>query len=141
MVTVVKHVPNLLYVSHCHQKLYEYYPNEIKYASRILLVITTVAKVSCKHGLWLVIRVNQNWFTGSIIDMPCKKEEHCDRYQSTMFFFFALYYLYFTLLICTAIYSLPGSSTLNLPLNTPRSSIVMFQVSMTLTWNLLSSSK
>ena len=32
--------------------------NKIKYASRILLVIAAVAKVSCKHELWLVARVN-----------------------------------------------------------------------------------
>ena len=35
--------------------------NEIKYASRILLVIATVAKVSCEYGLWLVVRVNKKW--------------------------------------------------------------------------------
>ena len=32
--------------------------NEIKYTSRILLVIAAVAKVSCKHELWLVAHVN-----------------------------------------------------------------------------------
>ena len=26
-----------------------------------LIVIATVAKVSCKHGLWLVVRVNKSW--------------------------------------------------------------------------------
>ena len=34
--------------------------NEIKYALRILLVIAAVAKVSCKHELWLVARVNKS---------------------------------------------------------------------------------
>ena len=32
--------------------------NEIKYTSRILLIIAAVAKVSCKHELWLVAHVN-----------------------------------------------------------------------------------
>ena len=32
--------------------------NGIKHALRVLPVIAAVAKVSCKHGLWLVARVN-----------------------------------------------------------------------------------
>ena len=33
--------------------------NGIKHALRVLPVIAAVAKVSCKHGLWLVARVNR----------------------------------------------------------------------------------
>ena len=36
-------------------------------------MIAADAKVSCKHGLRLVAHVNQNWFTGPIIDMHGKK--------------------------------------------------------------------
>ena len=49
--------------------------NEIKYASRILLVIAAVTKFSYKHGLWLVARVNQTWSTGPIIDKDEKEKE------------------------------------------------------------------
>ena len=34
-------------------------PNYEKHAPRVSQVIAAVAKVSCKHGLWLVARVNQ----------------------------------------------------------------------------------
>ena len=33
--------------------------NYEKHAPRVSQVIAAVAKVSCKHGLWLVARVNQ----------------------------------------------------------------------------------
>ena len=33
--------------------------NHEKHAPRVSHVITAVAKVSCKHGLWLVARVNK----------------------------------------------------------------------------------
>ena len=41
--------------------------NYEKHALRVSQVIAAVAKVSCKHGLWLVARVNHNhrlsrWF-------------------------------------------------------------------------------
>ena len=35
--------------------------NYEKHAPRVSQVIATVAKVSCKHGLWLVVRVNKSW--------------------------------------------------------------------------------
>ena len=34
--------------------------NYEKHALRVSQVIAAVAKVSCKHGLWLVARVNKN---------------------------------------------------------------------------------
>ncbi len=34
--------------------------NYEKHASRVSQVIAAVIKVSCKHGLWLVARVNKN---------------------------------------------------------------------------------
>ena len=34
--------------------------NYEKHAPRVSQVIATVAKVSCKHGLWLVVRVNKS---------------------------------------------------------------------------------
>lgn len=63
------------------------------------------------------------------------------RYREFSIFCISSVLLYFTLLICTAIYSLPGRSSRNLPECTPLSSMIIFQVSITLTWNLLSSSK
>ena len=33
-----------------------------------LIVIATVAKVSCKHGLWLVVRVNYNRVGGDLLN-------------------------------------------------------------------------
>ena len=44
------HYPSLYYYVHI---IYE------KHAPRVSQVIATVAKVSCKHGLWLVVRVNE----------------------------------------------------------------------------------
>ena len=38
--------------------------NGIKHALRVLPVIAAVAKVSCKHGLWLVARVNLKQASG-----------------------------------------------------------------------------
>ena len=45
----MQHCPNYL----MHEDNYE------KHAPRVSQVIAAVAKVSCKHGLWLVARVNQ----------------------------------------------------------------------------------
>ena len=41
---------------HCQESVST---NVIKYASRILLIIATVAKFSCKHGLWLIAHINR----------------------------------------------------------------------------------
>ena len=38
---------------------YIYPHNYEKHAPRVSQVIAAVAKVSCKHGLWLVTRVNK----------------------------------------------------------------------------------
>ena len=35
-----------------------------------LIVIATVAKASCKHGLWLVVRVNYKKFGGTAFSPP-----------------------------------------------------------------------
>ena len=51
--------------------------NYEKHASRVSQVIAAVAKVSCKHGLWLVARVNKiplRCFTKAQIYLTIKKE-------------------------------------------------------------------
>ena len=50
--------------------------NYEKHASRVSQVIAAVAKVSCKHGLWLVARVNKislRCFTKAQIFLSIKK--------------------------------------------------------------------
>ena len=46
-----------------HSRLHVSHPgisNYEKHTPRVSQVIAAVAKVSCKHGLWLVARVNKN---------------------------------------------------------------------------------
>ena len=88
----------------CHYpSLYYYYVHIIrvnyeKHAPRVSQVIATVAKVSCKHGLWLVVRVN-------------KKVEVCQCFQS--FHSFSFIYLinslrvYFTIPTISFTFSKP----------------------------------
>ena len=45
------------FLKHSRYKFVKYYE---KHALRVSQVIAAVAKVSCKHGLWLVARVNKN---------------------------------------------------------------------------------
>ena len=41
-----------------------------KHAMRVSQVIAVVAKVSCKHGLWLVTRVNPTKYSHIVVLMP-----------------------------------------------------------------------
>ena len=54
--------------------------NYEKHASRVSQVIAAVAKVSCKHGLWLVARVNK---TGTALPHFCDKTAPVKGLQSS----------------------------------------------------------
>ena len=87
--------------------------NYEKHALRVSQVIAAVAKVSCKHGLWLVARVNNRGsgfaplslnkshypiniscsISISLSRIHCFNASNCPAFNASNFFFFSLFSL------------------------------------------------
>ena len=68
----------LVYITILCKPYIIYVPNYEKHAPRISQVIATVARVSCKHGLWIVARIN-------------KKSQYRSIYNSVLAFYLLLF--------------------------------------------------